>query len=117
MGQIISYYCINHLMLLSFHVQRRCHDAERDLISKKLALQDFRKSSVAEASATPASTFDELKQEISVCAIIFKLEFKIILPHHVWIFSKKNFPVLSGSRISKRRFSKRRCCWKSSKSE
>ncbi|EXC13936.1 hypothetical protein L484_006634 [Morus notabilis] len=46
-------------------VKRRRHDAERDLVSKRLALQDFRKSQVVEASATPASTSDELHHEIS----------------------------------------------------
>lgn len=45
-------------------VKERCVKAERDLVSKKLALQDLKKS-YATDSSSPASTFDELRQEIS----------------------------------------------------
>ncbi|PON53147.1 Structural maintenance of chromosomes protein [Trema orientale] len=56
---------LQHLQDGVQNVKRRCQDAERDFIQKKLVLQDFRKSYVAEASASSASTFDELHLEIS----------------------------------------------------
>ncbi|KAG6659254.1 structural maintenance of chromosomes protein 6B-like isoform X1 [Carya illinoinensis] len=49
-------------------VKRRRQDAERDLMAKKLTLQDVQNSYVAEASSSAASNVDELHQEISkVC--------------------------------------------------
>ncbi|KAK9292001.1 hypothetical protein L1049_019954 [Liquidambar formosana] len=47
------------------NVKRRRLNAERELMSKKLALQDVKNSFVAEANSAPASTVDELRQEIS----------------------------------------------------
>lgn len=41
-------------------------DAERDLMSKKLALRDVTNSYVAESSSSPASNVDEIHEEISV---------------------------------------------------
>ncbi|KAK4770308.1 hypothetical protein SAY87_030840 [Trapa incisa] len=45
-------------------LKRRCMSSERDLTSKKLALEDLKNSCIAETSA-PISTVDELHQEIS----------------------------------------------------
>lgn len=42
---------------------------ERDLASKRLALEDLKNSYIAETSA-PISTVDELHQEISVCSLL-----------------------------------------------
>ncbi|KAL5569886.1 hypothetical protein UlMin_026461 [Ulmus minor] len=47
------------------NVKRRRHDAEREFMSKNLEMQDFKRSYVAEASASAVSTFDELHQEIA----------------------------------------------------
>ncbi|XP_037492011.1 structural maintenance of chromosomes protein 6B isoform X2 [Jatropha curcas] len=47
------------------NVKRRCSSAERDLASKKLALQDLKKSYASESSTPAVSTVDELHQEIS----------------------------------------------------
>ncbi|GMY07832.1 structural maintenance of chromosomes protein 6B-like isoform X1 [Fagus crenata] len=46
-------------------VKRRRLNAERILLSKKLALKDVKNAYAAEASASPASNVDELHQEIS----------------------------------------------------
>ncbi|CAK9135142.1 unnamed protein product [Ilex paraguariensis] len=46
-------------------VKRRRFQVERNLRSREFALQDVKKSYVAEASPAPASTVDELQQEIS----------------------------------------------------
>ncbi|KAM7504621.1 hypothetical protein LguiB_003525 [Lonicera macranthoides] len=46
--------------------KRRRSDAERNLRSKKLVMQDFARSVAAEASSAPATSVDELHQEISV---------------------------------------------------
>ncbi|KAA8539789.1 hypothetical protein F0562_026481 [Nyssa sinensis] len=45
--------------------KRRCMNAERDMMSKKLALQDVKNSYNVESSSAPASTVDELRLEIS----------------------------------------------------
>ncbi|KAM7499521.1 hypothetical protein LguiA_023935 [Lonicera macranthoides] len=45
--------------------KRRRSDAERNLRSKKLVMQDFARSVAAEASSAPATSVDELHQEIS----------------------------------------------------
>ncbi|KAJ8747970.1 hypothetical protein K2173_014372 [Erythroxylum novogranatense] len=47
-------------------VKERCMNAERDLSSKKLALQDVKSSRAPERSPSAVSTVDELHQEISV---------------------------------------------------
>lgn len=58
------------------------------MVSKRLALQDFRKSIVAEASATPA-TSDELHRDISVWSRIpLNYILKISYHHVVEKFSK-----------------------------
>ncbi|XP_057952688.1 structural maintenance of chromosomes protein 6B-like isoform X2 [Malania oleifera] len=46
------------------NVKRRCVSAERDLMSKTLAMQDVKNSFVPESSSSPTSTVDELHQEI-----------------------------------------------------
>lgn len=51
---------------------------ERDLASKRLALEDLKNSYIAEAS-TPVSTVDELHQEISVCSLLLTSIHKFIL--------------------------------------
>ncbi|KAF4372089.1 hypothetical protein F8388_000305 [Cannabis sativa] len=45
--------------------ERECHHAERISVSKNMQLRDFKKSCAAEASASPASTVDEIHQDIS----------------------------------------------------
>lgn len=40
-------------------------------MDKKLALSDIKNSYAAEANVSPASTVDELHQEISVSSILF----------------------------------------------
>lgn len=47
------------------NVKRRCANVDRDLTSKRLAIQDFDNAYAAEAGTSPASTVDELYQEIS----------------------------------------------------
>nr|XP_048325795.1 structural maintenance of chromosomes protein 6B isoform X2 [Ziziphus jujuba var. spinosa] len=46
-------------------VKRRCMNAERNVMERKLALNDVKNSYAAEANVSPASTVDELHQEIS----------------------------------------------------
>ncbi|XP_031393668.1 structural maintenance of chromosomes protein 6B isoform X2 [Punica granatum] len=55
---------LNNLRNNLHNLKRRCLTSERDLASKKLALEDLKKSYIAEASS-PISTVDELHQEIS----------------------------------------------------
>ncbi|XP_030489397.2 structural maintenance of chromosomes protein 6A [Cannabis sativa] len=47
------------------NIKRECHHAERISVSKNMQLRDFKKSCAAEASASPASTVDEIHQDIS----------------------------------------------------
>lgn len=42
--------------------------ADRDLASKKLALEDMRKSHATETSSSAASNVNETRQEIIVCS-------------------------------------------------
>lgn len=46
-------------------------NAERNVMERKLALNDVKNSYAAEANVSPASTVDELHQEISVSSIMF----------------------------------------------
>lgn len=41
--------------------------ADRDLASKRLALEDLKKSYATETSSSVVSNVDEIRQEISVC--------------------------------------------------
>lgn len=56
---------IAHLNEKLQNVKRRRANADRNLMSKKLSLQDVKNSYVAEANSAPASNVDELHQEIS----------------------------------------------------
>ena len=74
------YWNVRHLLLLLF-VQRRRLNAERNLMSKKLALQDVKNAYGAEANASSASNVDELHQEISVCSLILIIPLIIVWTH------------------------------------
>lgn len=60
-------------------MKEKCRNAERDLVSKKLGLQDAKNSyASATSSQAAASTVDELQQEISVCYM------PLVLPFYHW---------------------------------
>ncbi|XP_062092192.1 structural maintenance of chromosomes protein 6A [Humulus lupulus] len=56
---------LEHLQESIQSVKRKCQRAESTSYSKKMQLEDFKKSCAAEASASPASNVDEIHQEIS----------------------------------------------------
>lgn len=81
-----SFMVLIHSHLLVNHKRRRLN-AERDLMSKQLAMKDVKDSYAAESSPAPASTVDELHQEISVSSSTpFSLE--ICLDFTTCIFSE-----------------------------
>lgn len=56
-------------MFCSFMLQRQCTQLEKDLTRKELELQDLKNSVAAETKASPTSSVDELRLEITVSFI------------------------------------------------